>query len=201
MTYTFAPSPSFGVSEHPFTTWENGFTSEELDKLVAYGDAQVKLKATVGGSTEEDDIKAIRESIVSWLSCQSETEWFFNRLSWITRQLNGQFYKFDLYGFCEDMQFTVYNGETNGHYTWHVDAGAKDSSMPPRKFSLVLQLSDPTDYEGGDLQVFTSAEPTSITKKRGLIAAFPSYTLHRVTPITSGIRKTLVVWASGPSFK
>lgn len=201
MIYNFAPSPTFGVSEHPFVTWESGFTDEELDKIVAYGDEQTKHKAIVGGRSADDDIKAIRESTVAWLPYQQGTDWFYDRMAWVARQLNGQFYKFDLHGFCEDMQFTVYEGSKDGHYTWHVDAGPQGNGSPPRKFSLVLQLSSPEDYEGGELQVLTSAEPVTVEKKRGLIAAFPGYVLHRVTPVTSGIRKTLVVWASGPAFK
>ena len=66
---------------------------------------------------------------------------------------------------------------------------------------MVLQLSDPLEYVGGDLQIFTSPEPTSVDKEKGLIAAFPSYVLHKVTPVTQGTRKTLVVWVCGPSFK
>lgn len=200
MNYQFAPSPTFGVSEHPFVTWNDAFTDEELDRIVAYGDAQAKQKGTIGGSDPASDFSQIRESTVAWLPLNQDTGWFYDRMAWIARQLNGQFYKFDLHGFCEDMQFTIYTGEMEGHYTWHVDAGASNG-FPPRKFSLVLQLSKPEDYEGGDLQVFTSKEPTTVDKKRGLVAAFPSYVLHRVTPVTSGVRKTLVVWTCGPAFK
>ena len=73
--------------------------------------------------------------------------------------------------------------------------------MAPRKRSLVLQLSDPSDYEGGDLEFFVSAEPTPVERKKGLIVAFPSFVLHHVTPVTSGTRRTLVVWLSGPKFR
>jgi len=201
MIYSFAPSPSFGVSEHPFVTWENAFSEEELNRLVAYGDAQIQQKATIGGADEEADIQKVRDSTVAWLQYGPETEWIFDRMAWIARQLNGQFYKFDLHGFCEDMQFTTYDGESEGHYTWHTDAGPQNTGFPPRKFSMVLQLSEPAGYEGGELQVQTSSEPSTVDKKRGLVVAFPGYVLHRVTPITSGIRKTLVVWASGPAFK
>lgn len=200
MNYQFAPSPTFGISEHPFVTWENGFSAEELDRIVAYGDAQDKQKATVGGATPDANISDTRESSVAWLFYNDETAWFYDRMAWIARQLNGQFYKFDLHGFCEAMQFTVYAGAMEGHYTWHTDAGMSNG-FPPRKLSLVLQLSPPEDYGGGDLQVYSSKEPSTITKQRGLVAAFPSYVLHRVTPVTAGVRKTLVVWTCGPAFK
>lgn len=199
--YLFAPAPTFGISEHPFVTWENAFSEEDLVKIIAYGDQQTLSKATVGGAKEEDDIAEIRKSKVAWIGLNPETQWIYDRLAYIARQLNGQFYKFDLYGFSEDIQYTTYNSDDSGHYTWHLDAGISDNGSPPRKLSLVLQLTDPTEYEGGDLELFSSANPTQVVKQRGLVAAFPSYMLHRVSPVTKGTRKTLVVWVCGPSFK
>jgi PKHD-type hydroxylase len=197
--YHFLPSPTFGVSEHSFTTWREAFTNEELDKIVEIGNTLEQRKAVVSGNSVEDDISKIRESQVSWIKMNEETVWIYDRLAYVARCLNGEFYKFDLYGFSEDLQFTTYDSEKIGHYTWHQDSGGSRSS-PPRKFSLVMQLTDPNDYEGGDLEVFTTSEPTKVNKERGMITAFPSYTLHRVTPITKGIRKSLVVWATGPAF-
>jgi PKHD-type hydroxylase len=199
--YIFAPSPTFGISEHPFVTWTDAFTNEEIDKIVEYCDSLTKTKATVGGLSEEDALKDIRDSDVAWVTYEEDSRWIYDRLAWLSRTINGQFYKFDLYGFNEPLQFTVYEGDNEGHYTWHVDSGITDSAAPPRKLSLVLQLSDPEDYEGGSLEVYTSSKPQQVAKQKGLITAFPSYTLHRVTPVTSGIRKTIVVWVSGPSFK
>lgn len=199
--YIFAPTPTFGISEHPFVTWENGFSEDEINKIIEYGDSLILSKATIGNTTAEDDISPIRESKVSWMGLNENTGWIYDRLAFIARQLNGQFYKFDLYGFSEDLQYTVYNGEAVGHYTWHLDSGSSNNGNAPRKLSMVLQLTDPEEYEGGDLELFTSANPTQVTKKRGLVAAFPSYMLHRVSPVTTGIRKTLVVWICGPSFK
>jgi len=199
--YPFLPPPTFGISEYPFVTWRNAFTPDELDKIIEYGNSLEKIKASVGGDpSSEADISEIRESTTSWIQYNENTSWIYDRLAFIARQLNGQFYRFNLHGFNEDLQYTVYNAESNGHYTWHLDSGVTGEGNPPRKFSLVLQLSDPGDYEGGDLEIMVSPNPEQITKEKGLIAAFPSYTLHRVTPVTSGTRKSLVVWATGPAF-
>jgi PKHD-type hydroxylase len=70
-----------------------------------------------------------------------------------------------------------------------------------RKLSLVLQLTDPSEYEGGNLQVLIGSEPLNVEKRRGLICAFPSFTIHQVTEVTKGSRQSLVVWLSGPPFK
>jgi PKHD-type hydroxylase len=196
--YRFAPSPNFGLSEHPFTTWQNAFSDEELARIVKYGDSLSKEQAIVN---KADVTREIRESKVAWLGQNQETEWIYDKLACVIRNLNGQFYNFDMYGFVEDIQYTVYDGDSNGHYTWHQDWGGTSDSLSPRKLSMVLQLSDPEEFEGGDLEIMSSASPVSVTKQRGLIAVFPSFMLHRVTPVTKGIRRTLVIWATGPSFK
>ena len=197
--YIFAPSPNFGISEHAFTTWRNAFTSEELTRIIDYCDALPKEPAVVNADTQNPEI---RTSEISWIKQNQDTEWIYDKLSYVIRNLNGQFYNFDMYGFTEDMQYTVYDSSVTGHYTWHQDYGAGvDGSLPPRKLSLVLQLSDPSEYEGGDLEILSSAQPSTVDKAKGLIAVFPSFMLHRVSPVTKGIRKTIVIWATGPSFK
>lgn len=198
--YIFTPSPTFGVSEHPFATWNNGFTDEEIDLIVSYCDSLDLQDGTV--SSEESIVPDVRRSKVGWVSNSPIIGWLYDRLANIARSINGEFYKFDLYGFCEDMQYTLYEEDTNGHYDWHRDSGVpSNSSFPPRKLSLVLQLTDPAEYEGGELELYTSRDPSVVAKKKGMVVAFPSYTLHRVTPVTKGKRRTIVVWVTGPAFK
>jgi PKHD-type hydroxylase len=196
--YTFAPMPPTEREHEAFVIWENGFTEDELNKIEAYCDALPRRKATIGGFDADDDYAEYRKSKVGWISLGKDTGWFYDKLAWIARQLNSMFYRFDLSGFVEDMQFTVYDGEGD-HYEWHIDAGPNHTT--PRKFSLVLQLTDPAEYDGGELQIQAGKDSVFVKRERGLVAAFPSYTLHRVTPVTRGIRKTIVVWVSGPPFR
>ncbi|MDA8015328.1 MAG: 2OG-Fe(II) oxygenase, partial [Gammaproteobacteria bacterium] len=67
----------------------------------------------------------------------------------------------------------------------------------------VVQLSDADEYEGGDFQMhYVKAHPPAdIIRKRGTVLIFPSLLLHRVTPVTSGVRYSLVGWYVGPSWK
>ena len=120
-------------------------------------------------------------------------------MAWIARKLNSAFYGFDLTGFHEDFQYTIYKGEEKAHYDWHIDNSSLDNV--PRKFSMVLQLSDPKDYEGGNLEIKVGSTPDIVDKKRGLVAAFPAYRLHRVSPVKKGIRKSIVIWVVGPAFR
>lgn len=196
--YRFAPCPDLLTKEINYATWENGFSNEEINTIIKIGEKYEKKDATVGSQQSDEDISRIRKSQVSWINCNSETEWLYEKLAWIARQLNGQFFDFDLYGFVEHFQYTVYRPDGD-HYTWHMDKGTVSGS--PRKLSLVLQLSDPSDYDGGDLEIFTCPEPFPLKKEKGLVCAFPSWIMHRVTPVTRGTRRTVVVWISGPKFK
>lgn len=194
--YRFSSIPNFGLGEEPFVTWNDGFTDEDIALI----DKMSESRQTVESHTELDrKQKEIRVSDVTWIECALDSEWLYDRLAYISNQLNGQFYRFDLLGFQEDMQYTMYDSATQGHYTWHVDHGM--TTKASRKLSVVVQLSDPLEYEGGDLEIMTGVEPTKVDKKKGLVTVFPSYVLHRVTPVTKGIRKSLVVWCVGPSFK
>jgi PKHD-type hydroxylase len=100
----------------------------------------------------------------------------------------------------ETLQFTYYKSEENGCYKSHVDTLCW--KLPyNRKLSIVVQLSSPDDYEGGELKLHNFHEPTAINKEKGLVVTFPSYTLHEVAPVTKGERYTLVAWVHGPPFK
>jgi PKHD-type hydroxylase len=92
---------------------------------------------------------------------------------------------------------TNYYGD-GGHYDWHADLGPGISN---RKLSVVLQLSDPKDYVGGDLQMNTGGAITTVPKEYGLLCFFPSFVLHRVTPLTSGTRTSLVTWLCGANLR
>ena len=201
VNYIFAPPPTFGISEHPFTTWNDAFTFDELRNIINYCDSIPKNKGSVGGSSENDDISNIRKSDIAWIDLNDTTKWIYDRLADVLRSINGQFYRFDIYGFCENLQYTLYDGNYSGHYTWHQDSGVSHQFSSPRKLSLVLQLSDSWEYEGGELEIYSSLKPTQVKKQKGLITVFPSYMLHRVTPVTAGIRRTLVVWVTGPAFR
>ena len=107
-------------------------------------------------------------------------------------------YQFDLSGFSENFQYTIYHGTEGGHYDWHVDQGPLHVR---RKLSLSLQVSHSSQYEGCDLQFYAGNKIETAPRERGTIIAFPSYVLHRVTPVVSGTRKSIVVWVTGPRFK
>ena len=188
----------YSMPVEPFVWWEGAFTEQELNWLQEQA-KNANQQAQVGGNPDQDTLNNIRRSQVSWLNKTPETAWVFEKLAHAASSLNAEYYRFDLTGFGEPLQLTNYSQSEHGMYGWHQDYGGKLS--PSRKLSLVLQLTDPAQYEGGNLQVMTGGEPISVRKQRGLIAAFPAYIVHQVTPVTQGTRQSLVAWISGAPFR
>ena len=100
-----------------------------------------------------------------------------------------------------DLQYTVYDAKEQGHYGWHVDVDWSSVQPFDRKLSVTVQLSDPDDYKGGNFEIEGESPPLDDAKKKGSILVFPSYASHQVTPVTSGVRKSLVAWFEGPKWR
>jgi PKHD-type hydroxylase len=181
-----------------FAAWADAFSPEEMDRIEAYGDRLTQEKATLFGAPEEAAFDKVRITRTAWIAPGPETKWIYDRMQGVVRALNERTYQFDLRGFSENFQYTIYHGTEGGHYDWHVDQGALNVQ---RKLSLSLQLSDPSQYEGCDLQFHAGNKMETAPRERGTVIAFPSYVLHRVTPVISGTRKSIVVWVTGPKFR
>ena len=162
--YRISPSPNFGTGEILYESWEDGFTAKECDKIIRYGESLNPHDSVVGQDEESHEVETtIRKSKNSWIELNDDTEWLYDRLGNILRCMNGMHWRFDIHGFHEHLQYTVYNDD-DSFYRWHVD-------------NMVLGEMPP------------------------IVTVFPSYVVHRVTPVTRGTRRSLVVWANGPGFR
>ena len=187
----------------------NVFCKEDCEKIIALGSAKemtnatvYKSKGTIINGVEDksyDDIidNDIRKNKIAWLNEKDDMHWVYRRLTDVVQDLNRQFFNFDLYGFTEDLQFTEYS-EIGDYYDFHTDNMYLGLV---RKLSVSLQLSDPNDYDGGDLVINTGGGLQKMKREQGTITVFPSYNLHKVMPIERGTRYSLVGWVSGPNFK
>jgi len=182
-------------STHPWAFCDEAFTSEECQKIIDYAEQFEKRDA--GISYEAKLNSEIRESKVVWITPDLEIKWLYQKLTAIITKLNEDYFRFDLFGFIEAFQFTEYNAPS-GHYGKHIDSVYNGTV---RKLSFVLQLSDPKDYVGGELQLHLEKTPNVMKKEQGTLIVFPSPTLHEVTPITKGKRYSLVGWITGKPFK
>lgn len=182
--------------------WDSFLTEDEINKILAMPEWLNSGDACIGGGGNNSTVnKEIRRTDVSWIGLSQETAWLWERLSNVIADVNARFFHFNLTGCYEPIQLGVYKAEDGGHYDWHIDACPTDKTAP-RKLSMSILLSDPADFEGGHFQVKTcNDEVQTLEFVKGRAWFFPSYVLHRVTPVTKGIRRSLVLWIGGPEFK
>lgn len=181
------------------TSWvalENIFTDQELDEIVIQGNRVKKTSGTVSGS-----ISDYRVCDIAWLKSdevESDFDWVYATLTDAIKKVNNEYFQFDLTHLTA-LQFTVYDGKNNSNYQKHMDLGR---SFPNRKLSFSIQLSNDNEYTGGDLRFhYIKTQPEIAPRTRGKIIFFPTWMVHDVTPVTQGIRYSLVGWVNGPNFK
>ena len=173
----------------------NGTVWNLITKLTENSQDLEWNKALIGDNLEKNEI---RKSQLSWISSRE-----LKKELWeiITSYNEISEWNYDIRG-VEDIQYTVY--EEGDHYDWHNDCMSEETSN--RKISASIFLNDPDEYEGGELDIEIRSPKhevryDSFKLPKASIIVFPSNKFHRVRPITSGVRKSLVVWVIGPSFR
>tara|TARA_B100000902_G_C26932818_1_gene727191 strand:+ start:38 stop:631 length:594 start_codon:yes stop_codon:yes gene_type:complete len=168
---------------------------KKLIKPLPYEEGEVYAK------DKDEVISSTRISQIKWIPQNQTYEWLYNKLIEKIQIANSISYKFDIVGALENIQYTEYNADVKGHYGWHIDLGEGYSCF--RKISMSILLSNPKEFEGGDLEFdnFDKNGPSAVLKGLGTMTIFPSYMPHRVTPVTKGERKSLVLWVGGSTFK
>ena len=177
--------------------FRDGFTDEEIEKIKKIA---MKYPAEVAGTGENETARhedSVRKSSVRWMhDDERELDWVFQKIFNMANEANDHLWKFNLSHAEESLQYTEYL-EGGGHYDWHLDCG--HGIQAQRKISITVQLND--DYEGGELELWRGQNPVAALKKKGTVVIFPSYMLHRVTPVTKGTRNSLVLWIGGDHYR
>ena len=180
------------------------FNNQHIDKIVEFFDSNYTLQPGRLGVGNNIINEVVRGCEVTWVGLTAEDQFLRDKLWKHAQLVNSEAFGFDIQ-LLEPLQYTVYNGENEDHYTWHRDTYFTSNKMYDRKLTIIMQLSDSDDYEGGDLLLeddFTPAKPIqNEVRSKGSILVFPSFVKHTVTPVTKGIRRTLVAWAIGPHFR
>jgi PKHD-type hydroxylase len=166
------------------------FSPDECTRIVAVGES---VPAHDGGVEKGENL--YRVSKIGWIEPSDATGWIFHRLGLAFAEANRD-YGFELVGFIEALQYTVYGA--GQRFDWHMDLGPGATSA--RKLSMTVQLSGPREYDGGALE-FVSYPDAPERRELGSATIFPSYVAHRVAPVERGIRRSLVAWAYGPAFR
>lgn len=152
-----------------------------------------------GGLVQGQSASHIRRSQITWFN-ETQEPAVMRRIVDVVADVNRNVFDFSLSEFAEDAQIACYAGDQRGHYDWHSDVGASDIARR-RKLTMVIQLSEPDQYEGGLLQLNPAGHVFDAPMERGTAIFFPSFVLHRVAPTTAGLRYSLTQWVHGTHFR
>jgi hypothetical protein len=173
--------------------------SDEFINLILKDLELVKINQAGLGSLNRPN-KTYRDSNVGWIDF---SHWVAGFLWHYINIANLTNFRYSLYSYSEQkLQYTVYGNDQ--FYNWHIDSHlCTDNRDTVRKLSLSLQLSDESEYEGGELQLIDDTDKSMYTvpKEKGSLVVFDSRVRHRVKKVKSGERKSLVAWAVGPHWK
>lgn len=182
--------------------WISSVDSSKIDNIISLCEKNtIEQSARIGLDGKEPG--SYRSSKVGWVDRNNADNKPIIDLIWkYCIEANRNAYGFDV-NYVSDIQYTKYYGNTNDKYDWHIDTFWANGTTYDRKLSFVLQLSDPSDYEGGSFEFDPQIpQPNSVDlRRRGTVIVFPSFLRHRVTPVISGTRKSLVSWIEGPKFR
>tara|TARA_Y100000401_G_scaffold68377_1_gene54786 strand:- start:631 stop:1296 length:666 start_codon:yes stop_codon:yes gene_type:complete len=218
--------------KHYYYYFQSALSPRVCDDIVAYGKQHQTEMAVTGGLGRDENKDAYktdgtmkkgaiknlqkkRKSEIVWMN----DKWIYNEIHPFIHQANRDSgWNFD-WDFSESCQFTKYG--VGQHYGWHCDSWDKPYDKPDdpnshgkiRKLSVTVSLSDPSEYDGGNLEFdFRNQVDWERNKKskikecteirpRGSIIVFPSFVWHRVNPVTRGTRYSLVIWNLGLPFR
>ena len=168
---------------------------------------------------EPENAEGVRKSSNAWID---SSNWVGGFVWHYIMRANHENFMYDIEGIdTNEIQYTEY--QKGEYYDWHIDDNigrcmVNDRVLTSadnhgesiailngeyiRKLSFSIQLSDPEDYEGGELEFKVGKEESFFApNKKGTVIIFDSRTLHRVREVKSGVRKSLVGWVVGPRWK
>lgn len=194
----------------PFVYFNGVLSPPECDALGQLAEYKGTSDGTIGNGGEEPvhdpSYRKVQTTglLPSDMICGSDIAWLFERVRDRVIWANATHYHFDLHGLWQQINYLRYDAaqtadQIPGQYKAHQDFGGGSSSQ--RKLSVVVQLSKPEDYDGCRLLLTNEVEYDPGHVQQGDLLIFPSWAVHRVTPITRGTRRSLVSWVSGPPFR
>jgi len=195
----------WGVMDDPIIedareTWRvfpNVLTEYELKAILAHASRLQMGHGRVFNQANDTRIADGRVSQIGWLSGNNEIE----SILWKYVSEANKTFGVNVMKKAE-IQYTEYHGYEKGHYDTHSDVNWQGNTLYDRKLSVTVQLSDRMDYVGGKFDMADGEDiPEEISKGLGTVVIFPSYLRHKVNPVTSGLRKTLVAWFHGPRWR
>jgi PKHD-type hydroxylase len=170
------------------------FTDAEVERIFALVETLPPRPALTGDGRAATAYHHRRSTVRQLFPGIEEHRWIFERTEQVVAATAAHF-GFELTGFYEGVQYYEY--PEGGFLDAHMDIAK--GHMSTRKLGISVQLSDSADYDGGDLEFLSSMQTGP--REKGSVIIFPAFMMHRVTPVTRGLRKCLVSWVHGPPFR
>lgn len=172
------------------------FSVDECAKIRELAPNYRMQEATTTDGNEEKYGSKHRRARVRWITQDDHSAFMYERLAAAVSKANALHFGFALTGFLHGLQYTEY--EEGGKFDWHMDFGS--GRMSCRKVSVTILLNSPQDFAGGQFEVLCYGGKNTLTVDTGDAVIFPSYVVHRVAPISRGLRLSLVAWVYGPPY-
>tara|TARA_R100000152_G_C6736537_1_gene160672 strand:+ start:424 stop:981 length:558 start_codon:yes stop_codon:yes gene_type:complete len=174
--------------------WDSEIDSNECDSIKSFFDTENKQVGKVGDNSANTQIRT--STVVGFPYGTKSNQEINNILEKYIVLANREAFGYSLNGLQE---FQIAEYKEGGFYKEHMDTRLSDIRPSQRKLSITVQLSDISDYSGGDF-MFSKDIPTpeqKIIKQKGTILVFPSFIYHQILPVTKGTRYSLVGWYEG----
>lgn len=186
----------------PFIVVEKVFNSLECAEIISIGNSKTLEPAKVANGSIKSEIRSSNISFIEPLNLE-RIGWIFERLKEIIDNVNDRVYEYDLKHFGSP-QFTYY--KEGDFYDWHMDLLMSNPcpNLFMRKLSATVFLSKPEAFTGGEFMIGRKSDGTHediIKHDQGSVVLFPSFMWHKVNPVLSGQRFSLVIWCEGDKFK
>ena len=175
------------------------FSPKHCQMVIEAGREEPRHNASVGSGKKDGGIvdTNTRTSHISWIPFSKMPE-MYRDIETTMKKVNGNHFGFDGVQITEYAQYTEY--PSGGFYDWHMDSDINFAHEPTvRKISMTCLLSHESEFEGGELQI--EKEKNKVKLIQGQAVFFASFIRHRVAPVTSGVRKSLVMWFGGPPLR
>lgn len=174
-------------------------TPKECVMLLKHCNRRYEAQTAVVGHGGQSRVDSqLRRSTVRWLDfADLDLLWFFRRIERETLKAQCAF-GYDLQHASTEWQLTEYDSRDRGLYDWHQDSSETCKTAYERKLTLVMQLTEPDKYEGGQFELRGDPIPSNLFRNPGDLLFFRSNLFHRATEVTKGKRHSLVSWIKGP---
>jgi PKHD-type hydroxylase len=181
--------------------FRDGLTEEYCDLVLNWSKTVPALKGKIGIDGGLKENLSVRSSTIRFIQnheCK-ELDIVRDRLWLMMRQANNDFFQFNIHS-LDFMQVAEYHESYKGFYNKHQDTFWLNNSHKHRKLTCIVQLTDPDEYEGGDIELFDTHQypPNNEIRRKGTVLFFPSFVYHQVNPVTKGKRESLTCWFEGP---